>query len=91
MGKSLGTGPSAWVCDITYVAIRQGWLRLAMVISVQTRQVLGYTVSERMTENVVLKAFPNVWALHPQPPGLIFHSDRGGQYWGNEYRQPLRQ
>ncbi|MDI9275574.1 MULTISPECIES: IS3 family transposase [unclassified Stenotrophomonas] len=84
-----GTGPSAWVGDITYVATRQGWLHLAVVISVQTRQVLGYSVSERMTEDVVLKAFANAWALHPQPPGLIFHSDRGGQYWGNEYRQLL--
>ncbi len=85
-----GTGPSAWVGDITYVATRQGWLHLAVVISLQTRQVLGYSVSERMTEEVVLKAFANAWTLHPQPPGLIFHSDRGGQYWGNEYRKLLK-
>ena len=32
----------------------------------------------------------NAWALHPQRPGLIFHSDRGGQYWGNEFRQLLQ-
>lgn len=85
-----GTGPAAWVGDITYVPTRQGWLHLAVVISVQTRQVLGYSVSERMTEELVLKAFANAWALHPQPHGLIFHSDRGGQYWGNEYRQLLQ-
>ena len=54
-----GTGPSAWVGDITYVATRQGWLHLAVVISIQTRQVLAYSVSERMTEDVVLKAFAN--------------------------------
>lgn len=85
-----GTGPVAWVGDITYVATRQGWLHPAVVISVQTRQVLGYSVSERMTEELVLKAFANAWVLHPQRPGLIFHSDRGGQYWGNEYRQLLQ-
>ncbi|QII28964.1 IS3 family transposase [Stenotrophomonas maltophilia] len=85
-----GTGPTAWVGDITYVATRQGWLHLAVVISVQTRQVLGYSVSERMTEDLVVKAFANAWALHPQRPGLIFHSDRGGQYWGNEFRQLLQ-
>ncbi|KIS36728.1 IS3 family transposase, partial [Stenotrophomonas maltophilia] len=37
-----------------------------------------------------VKAFANAWALHPQRPGLIFHSDRGGQYWGNEFRQLLQ-
>lgn len=82
-----GAGPTAWVGDITYVATRQGWLHLAVVISVQTRQVLGYSTSDRMTEDLVLKAFANAWALHPQ---LIFHSDRGGQYWGNEFRQLLQ-
>ncbi len=61
-----------------------------MVISVQTRQVLGYSVSKRLTEELVVKAFANAWALHPQRPGLIFHSDRGGQYWGNEFRQLLQ-
>ena len=38
----------------------------------------------------MVKAFANAWALHPQRPGLIFHSDRGGQYWGNEFRQLLQ-
>jgi transposase InsO family protein len=85
-----GAGPTAWVGDITYVATRQGWLHLAVVISVQTRQVLGYSTSDRMTEDLVVKAFANAWALHPQRPGLIFHSDRGGQYWGNEFRQLLQ-
>ncbi|MFS5596680.1 IS3 family transposase [Streptococcus agalactiae] len=85
-----GTGPNAWVGDITYIPTRQGWLYLATVISVQTRQVLGYSVSERMTEELVIKAFANAWTPNPQKPGLIFHSDRGGQYWGNEYRQLLQ-
>ncbi|MBN7859278.1 hypothetical protein, partial [Stenotrophomonas maltophilia] len=38
---------------------------------VQTRQVLGYSVSKRLTEELVVKAFANAWALHPQRPGLI--------------------
>ncbi|MEI4516518.1 MULTISPECIES: IS3 family transposase [unclassified Stenotrophomonas] len=85
-----GAGPTAWVGDITYVATRQGWLHLVMVISVQTRQVLGDSTSDRMTEDLVVKAFANAWALHPQRLGLIFHSDRGGQYWGNVFRRLLQ-
>jgi len=80
-----GVGRGYHVCPT-----RQGWLHLAVVISVQTRQVLGYSVSKRLTEELVVKAFANAWALHPQRPGMIFHSDRGGQYWGNEFRQLLQ-
>ncbi|MFB5205011.1 transposase, partial [Stenotrophomonas sp. 3diitr2024] len=63
--------------------------RLAVADGDRT-QVLGYSVSKRLTEELVVKAFANAWALHPQRPGLIFHSDRGGQYWGNEFRQLLQ-
>ena len=31
----------AWVGDITYISTREGWLYLATVIELQTRQVLG--------------------------------------------------
>ncbi|WP_413469996.1 IS3 family transposase [Pseudomonas syringae] len=32
-----------WVSDITYLPTREGWLYLAVVFSIQTRQILGYT------------------------------------------------
>ncbi|WP_235646741.1 DDE-type integrase/transposase/recombinase [Stenotrophomonas maltophilia] len=61
-----------------------------MVISMQTRKVLGYSVSSRVTEELVVKAFNNAWAAHPQKLGLIFHSDRGGQYIGAQYQLLLQ-
>lgn len=72
----------AWVGDITYVPTRQGWLYLATVISLQTRQVLGYSLAERMPEDLVQQAFLNAWAACPAGPGVLFHSDRGSQYAG---------
>ena len=69
----------ARVGDITYLATREGWMYLATVISLQTRQVLGYSLSDRMPDDLVQQAFINAWSASPGAPGLLFHSDRGSQ------------
>ncbi|MCB1640930.1 MAG: DDE-type integrase/transposase/recombinase, partial [Xanthomonadales bacterium] len=70
----------AWVGDITYLPTREGWLYLATVIDLRTRQVLGYSLSERMPDDLVQQAFVNAWSASPVGPGVLFHSDRGSQY-----------
>lgn len=67
----------------------QGWLYLTGVVSVQTRQVLGYRGSSPITEELGVQVFNNSWAADQQRPSLIFHSDYGGQYIGGYY--PLLQ
>lgn len=47
---SVDSGQPAWVGDITYLATREGWMYLAAVINLQTRQVLGYSLSDRMPD-----------------------------------------
>ncbi|PMU23172.1 hypothetical protein C1X89_19645 [Pseudomonas sp. GP01-A8] len=80
---------AAWVGDITYISTRQGWLYLAVVLSVQTRQVLGYSLSDRMPEGLVQQAFMNAWTKTPVDHGVIFHSDRGRQYTGSGFRSMI--
>lgn len=82
---SVDSDQPAWVGDITYLATREGWMYLATVISLQTRQVLGYSLSDRMPDDLVQQAFLNAWAVCPGPPGLLFHSDRGCQYTSGEF------
>ncbi len=79
----------AWVGDITYLPTREGWLYLAAVIDLRTRQVLGYSLSERMPDDLVRQAFLNAWWASPVPPGVLFHSDRGGQYASGEFAKTL--
>jgi len=79
----------AWVGDITYVPTKHGWLYLAVVIALRTRQVLGYCLSDTMREDLVLRAFRNAYATHPAGSGVIFHSDRGSQYAGAAFRNML--
>ncbi|MFL9583941.1 DDE-type integrase/transposase/recombinase [Stenotrophomonas sp. AB1(2024)] len=65
--------------DITYLPTREGWLYLATVISMRTRQVLGYSLADRMPDDLVQQAFLNAWSALPEKPGILFHSDRDFQ------------
>ena len=69
-----------WTADITYIATGEGWLYLAMVLDLHTRQIVGWAMRERMTQDLVLDALCMAWFRRRPQPGLIFHSDRGSQY-----------
>ncbi len=79
----------AWVGDITYIPTREGWLYLATVLNLQTRQVLGYSLSERMPDDLVQQAFLNAWSASPVDGGVLFHSDRGSQYASGDFRNTI--
>lgn len=79
----------AWVGDITYLPTREGWLYLAAVIDLRTRQVLGYSLSERMLDDLVRQAFLNAYSASPVGDGVLFHSDRGSQYASGNFGKTL--
>ena len=80
---------AAWVSDITYLPTREGWLYLAIVISLQTRQVLGYSLDDRMPDDLVKRALLNAYAACPAARGTLLHSDRGSQYASSDLRDTL--
>lgn len=80
---------SAWVSDITYLPTREGWLYLAVVLSLRTRQVLGYSLADTMPDDLVQRALLNAYAASPAAPGTLFHSDRGSQYASKDVRNTL--
>lgn len=71
-----------WVGDVTYSATDEGWLFLAVVIDLFSRQVVGWSLRENMTRDIVIDALRMAWfKRHPgKQAGLIFHSDRGCQH-----------
>ena len=87
----VGEAPPAWVSDITYIPMRQGWLYLAVIIALQTRQVLGYCLADHLREDLVLIAFHNAITLHGAGEGVLFHSDRGVQYTATAFKQSTQQ
>lgn len=78
-----------WVSDITYLWTRQGWMYLAVIIDLFSRRVVGWSINERMTANLVCTALDSAVAQRRPGPGLIFHSDRGSQYASRPFRRRL--
>ena len=68
------------VGDITYLRTGEGWLFLSTVIDLNTRMVVGWALSERMTADIVASALEAARSRGYVAEGAIFHSDRGAQY-----------
>ena len=80
----------AWVADITYVATNQGWLYLACVMDLASRRIVGWSMSERITADLVCRALSSAYWQRKPAAGLIMHSDRGSQYASASHRQMIK-
>jgi len=80
----------AWVADMTYVATNQGWLYLACVMDLASRRIVGWSMSERITADLVCRALSSAYWQRKPAAGLIMHSDRGSQYASASHRQMIK-
>ena len=79
-----------WVSDITYLPLANGhWAYLCAFQDVCTKHVVGWQVRADMPEALVTSALQRALLAQRPAPGLIIHSDRGGQYVGNAYKALL--
>jgi len=79
----------AWVGDVTYVATQEGWLYLAAILALGSRRIVGWSLSDRMTSDLVCDALKVAYWQRKPVPGLIMHTDRGSQYASRHYRPLL--
>jgi putative transposase len=79
-----------WVTDISYIGTAQGWLYLATVKDIFTKEIVGFATSDNMRTELCIKALENAIARHRPSKGLIHHSDRGVQYCSNNYQSVLK-
>jgi putative transposase len=76
--------------DITYLPLRGGeWAYLATWQDLFSRRVVGWQVAATMTAELVTGTINKVLVRERPAPGLILHSDRGGQYVAAESRALL--
>lgn len=78
-----------WVSDITYIRTLQGWLYLAAILDVYSRQIVGWSMNSFLGQELVLKALRKALGRRQPAQGLIFHSDRGSQYASQSVRELL--
>ena len=80
-----------WVGDITYLPLRRGgFCYLAALMDRFSRDLVGWSVDASMTEALPLDALKQAIRARQPQPGLVHHTDRGGQYAGKQYRAVLR-
>lgn len=79
-----------WVGDITYVPLTGArFAYLALLMDRFSRRVVGWELDLHMTEALVLAALRQAIRVRQPAPGLVHHTDRGGQYAGADYRGVL--
>jgi putative transposase len=80
-----------WVGDITYIPLDGGtFCYLASLMDLFSRRIVGWHLKDDMTESLVLAGLQLAIKERQPSEGLIHHTDRGGQYAGNDYRAVLR-
>jgi putative transposase len=80
-----------WVSDMTYVWTREGWLYLVCVLDLYSRKVVGWSMSHRMTKDLVLSALEMALLNRRPDAELMHHSDRGSQYCSQVFQDVLRE
>lgn len=80
----------AWVTDITYIRTHEGWMYLAVVIDLFSRQVVGWSMNGRMTRELAINALlMAVWRRKPLHEVLV-HSDQGSQFSSHDWQDFLK-
>lgn len=79
-----------WTSDITYIRTQEGWLYLTIIMDLFNRQIVGWSMSRRLTASTTtIPALLQAHKRHKPPAELVFHSDRGVQYACKEFRKEL--
>ncbi|WP_282361049.1 IS3 family transposase [Pseudomonas sp. PS01300] len=79
-----------WVTDITYISTYEGWLYLAVVLDLFSRQVVGWSMKSQMTSDLAIDALlMAVWRRKPKQEVMV-HSDQGSQYSSSDWRSFLK-
>ena len=79
-----------WVSDITFIRTREGWLHLSAVMNVRTRKIVGFSLRDELSQELVMAALRQAIESSPPEEGLIHHSDRGRQYATYAYQGLLQ-
>jgi transposase InsO family protein len=84
-----GEKEDAWVSDTTFIQTREGWLYLAVVLDLFSRQVIGWAMSKNNNSELVQDALSMAIWRRGQVKGVIVHSDQGSTYASANYQDQL--
>jgi len=76
----------SWVADITYIWTKEGWLYLATIMDLYSRKIIGWSLHNRLTKELVISALNMALKQRKLSSYLLLHSDRGSQYASQLYQ-----
>ncbi len=80
----------AWVSDTTFIPTRQGWLYLAIVLDLYSRQVIGWAMGNQNNAQLVQNALTMAVWRRGHAQDVIVHSDQGSTYASGDYQRQLK-
>ena len=80
-----------WVADFTYIWTAEGWLYAAAVLDLYSRRIVGWSMHDRMTSQLVADALMMAVWRRGKPVSLLHHSDQGSQYTSEHFQQLLKE
>ena len=76
----------SWVADITYIYTQEGWLYLSTIMDLYSRKIIGWSLRDRLTKELVIAALHMALKQRKLSQDLLLHSDRGSQYTSELYQ-----
>jgi transposase InsO family protein len=80
---------AVWLADISYVATGEGWLYLAAIKDMATREIVGWSMADSLRADLACDALLMAIRRRRPPRGLLHHADRGAQYASEPYQAIL--
>jgi len=88
-------GPSAtnqvWVSDITYIKVGQDYKYLIAIMDLYSRRILSWSLTDTRTTEETANVLRRAVKSRRPVPGLIFHTDRGIEFTGKDFRKVLEE
>ena len=79
----------AWVSDTTFIGTREGWLYLAVILDLFSRQVIGWSMGTKNNTELVQDALTMAIWRRGEIKEVIVHSDQGSTYASGAYQKQL--
>jgi putative transposase len=89
-GKKWNAPHQAWVSDITYVRIKEGFHYLSLITDAYSRKIIGYKLAPTLETKWCVQALEMAIKQCPKTKGIVHHSDRGFQYCSHLYTNRLK-
>ena len=80
---------AVWLADISYLPTGEGWLYLAAIKDMATREIVGWSMADHLRADLACDALLMAIRRRQPPRGLLHHSDRGSQYASEPYQAIL--